>query len=73
MSKSSSISNISVWHTKTVPFQTIQCSINTQFNSIWPIDRPVPSASALGEGGTGSNGIERFSALPKVPGLEAHY
>ncbi len=42
--KKSSLSNDSVWHTKTVPFQTIHFSISTQFkcqkspissNSVW--------------------------------------
>ena len=43
---------------KTVPFQTIQFSISTQFNSIWPIDRTLSGATIPGQSGSGRKGNE---------------
>ena len=43
---------------KTVLFQTIQFSINTEFSSIWPIDRTLSGATIPGQSGPGSNGNE---------------
>ena len=40
---------------KTVLFHTIQFSISPQFSSIWPINRTLSGATALGHGRPGSN------------------
>ena len=40
---------------KTVLFQTIQFSINTQFSSIWPIDRTLSGATTPDQSGSGSD------------------
>ena len=34
-------------HVKTVLFQTIQFCINTEFSSIWPIDKTLSGATTL--------------------------
>ena len=44
---------------KTVLFRTIQFSINTQFSSIWPMDRTLSGATTPGQSGPGSNDNER--------------
>ena len=36
---------------KTVPFQTIQFSISTQFSSIWLIDKTLSDATTPGQRG----------------------
>ena len=41
-----------------VLIQTILFSINTQFSSIWAIDRTLSGAITLGQSGPGSNGNE---------------
>ena len=41
---------------KTIIFQTIKFSINTQFTLIWPIDRALSGATTLGQCGPGSDG-----------------
>ena len=53
--KSSSVSNNSVWHAKTILFQTIWFSISTQFISIWPIDRALSGSITPSHGGPGSD------------------
>ena len=50
---------------KTVPFQTIQFCISTQFNSIWPIDRTLSGATTLGLNGPGSDGNEGLLCIPQ--------
>ena len=41
---------------KKVLFQTIQFSISSQFNSIWPINRTLSGATTQAQSGPGSNG-----------------
>ena len=55
---------------KTVPFQTIHFSINTQFSFIWPIDRSLSGATTPGQSGPGNNGNE--TGIPHFPNLQ-HY
>ena len=43
---------------KTVPFQTIQFSISTQFSSIWPTDRTLSGATTPDQSEPGSDGNE---------------
>ena len=50
---------------KTVPFQTIQFSINTQFSSIWPLDSALSGATIPGQSGPGSDGNEGVLRIPK--------
>ena len=50
---------------KTVLFQAIQFSINTQFSSIGPIDRTLSSATFLGPSEPGSNGNKRVHCIPQ--------
>ena len=57
-----SVSTVSM--SKTVPFQIIQFSISTQFSSIWPIDRTLSTATILGQGGPGSDGIKGVLRIP---------
>ena len=63
--KNSSISNNSVKHAKTVPFQTIQFSISTQFTSIQPIDRILSGAPTPGQSGLGSDGNDEVLHIPQ--------
>ena len=64
-----------VSQSKTVPFQTIQISISTQFSSIWPIDRTISDATPQGQSGSGIDGMNEYSASPpKAPELlEPHH
>ena len=48
-----------------VLFQTIQFSISTQFNSIWPIDRILSGATTPGQNGPGSDGNEGVFCIPQ--------
>ena len=50
---------------KTVPFQTIQFSISTQFSFIWPIDRTLLGATTPGQSGLGSNGNKEVFCIPQ--------
>ena len=50
---------------KTVPFQTIQFIISTQFSSIWPKDVTVSGATTPGQNGAGSNGNEGVFHIPQ--------
>ena len=43
---------------KTIPFQTIQFNINSQFISIWPKDRALLGTTTPGQSGLGSDGNE---------------
>ena len=43
---------------KTVPFQTIQFSISTQFSFIWPIERTLLGGTTQGQSEPGSDGNE---------------
>ena len=43
---------------KTVLFQAIQFSINTQFSSIWPIDITLSGGTTPGKSGPGIDGNE---------------
>ena len=72
----SSISNSSIKHKsfvctystcQTVLFQGIQFNISTQFSSIWPIDRTLSGATALGqsEPERDSNGNEGVLHIPE--------
>ena len=76
---------VQILNVKTVPFQTIHSSINTQFK--WkiktanlnyglvlfnPLTGPLSSATTPGQSGPGSDGNKE--ALPKAPGLlETHH
>ena len=50
---------------KTVLFPTIQFSINTQFGSIWLIDRTLSGATTSGQSAPGSDGNEGVLRLPQ--------
>ena len=50
---------------KTVLFQTIQFSINTQFSSIWPIDRTLSSTTNPGQSEPGSDGNKEVLHIPQ--------
>ena len=50
---------------KTVLFQTIQFSINTQFSSIWPIDRTLLGATTPGQSEPESYGKEGVLCIPQ--------
>ena len=50
---------------KTFLFQTIQFSTNTQFSSIWVIDRTLSGTTTQGQSGPGSNGNKRVLCIPK--------
>ena len=50
---------------KTVPFQTVQFSISTQFSSIWPIDRTLSGGATPGQSGPESNGNEGVYYIPQ--------
>ena len=50
---------------KTVIFQTIRFSINTQFSSIWFIDRTLSSATTPNQSGPGSDGNEGVLRIPQ--------
>ena len=52
---------------KTVLFQNIQFGINTQFSSIWPIDKTLSGATNPGQSGSGSDFNEGVLAFPKAP------
>ena len=55
---------------KTGPFQAIQfsirtqLSINTNFSSIWPIDRTLSSATTPGQSGPGSDSTKGVLRIP---------
>ena len=56
---------------KTVLFQTVQFSINTQFSSIWPIDRTLSGVTTLGQSRPGSNcneGVLHISQSSSITG-----
>ena len=40
-----------------------------QFSSIYPIDRVLSGATALGQGGSGSNGNEGVLRIPQSPSI----
>ena len=50
---------------KTVPFQTIQFSVITQFSSVWPIDRTLLGATTPGQSRPESNGNEGVFRIPQ--------
>ncbi len=50
---------------KTVPFQTIQLTISTQFSSIRPIDSTLSGATTPGQSGPGSDGNEGVLCIPQ--------
>ena len=50
---------------KTVPFQTIQFCISTQFSSIWSIDRTLSGATTLSQSWPGSDGNEGVLCIPQ--------
>ena len=57
---------------KTVLFQTIQFSINTQFSSVWPIDSTLSGTSTLGLRRPGSDVSKGVLCIPqssKITGL----
>ena len=57
---------------KTILFQAIQFSINTQFSSIWPIDRTPSGATTLGQRGPGSEGnkgVLRIAQSSSITGI----
>ena len=55
---------------KTVPFETIQFSISTQFISIWPMDRASSGAATSGQNNLGVMVMKGYSAFPKAPALQ---
>ena len=51
--------------------QAIQFSLNTQFRSIWPIDRTLSGATTTGQSGPGSDrieGVHRISQSSSITG-----
>ena len=59
---------------KTYLFQAIQFSIDTQFSSIWPIDRILSGVTTPGQSGLGRMPIKGYSVFPKDPALlEPHH
>ena len=50
-------------------FQAIQFSINTQFNSIWPIDWAVNNATSRGRSGPASDGNEGMLRIHQSPSI----
>ena len=67
----STISNNSVYNTKTVLFQTIQFSISTQFFSIWAMDRTLSGATTPNQSGPesdGNKGVLRISQSSSITG-----
>ena len=58
---------------KTVQFQTIQFIINTQFSSIWPIDRTLSSITTFNQRGPGSDGSEGVLRIPQIPSITGIY
>ena len=52
---------------KTVLFQTIQLRINSQFSSIWPIDKTLSNATTPEQSGSGSDGNEGVLCIPQAP------
>ena len=62
------IANFTYLHSlnvKTVPSQTIQFSISTQFSSIWPTARTLSGTTILGQSGPGSDGNEGVLRIPQ--------
>ena len=49
---------------KTDLFKTIQFSISTLFNSIWPINMTLSGATTPGQSWPGSNGNEGVLCIP---------
>ena len=49
---------------KTVPIQSIQFCISTQFSSIWTIDRTLSGATTPSQSGPGSDGNEGVVFIP---------
>ena len=49
---------------ETVLIQTIQFSINTQFSSIWPINKALPGATVPDQRGPESDGNEGVLHIP---------
>ena len=49
----------------TVLYQTIQFNINTQFNSIWSIDRTLSGSTSHGQSGRGSDGNKGVLCIPQ--------
>ena len=59
---------------KTVLFQTIQLSISTLFNSIWPIDRTLSGATTSCQNepeSDGNKGVLRILQSPKITGASS--
>ena len=54
---------------KTVPFQAIPFSINTQFTSIWPIDRVLSGATTLEQVDLWAITMVGYSTFLKAPAL----
>ena len=54
----------SILYIKTVPFQTIQFSISTQFSSIWPIGRTLSGSTTPGQSEPDSDGSEGVLCIP---------
>ena len=50
---------------RTVLFQAIQFNINTQYSSIWPIDRTLSGATTSGQSGLGSDGNKGVLRIPQ--------
>ena len=70
--KQFSIVSVRSLNVKTVLFQTIQFSINTQFSSIWPIDRPLSDATIPGlsiPGSDGNKGVLRIPQSSSITGI----
>ena len=63
--KQFSLAEVHSFNVKIVLFQTIQFSINTQFSSIWPIDRTLSSATTPGQSGRGSDSNEGVFCIPR--------
>ena len=54
---------------ETALFLIIRFSINTQFSSIWPIDRTLSGATTPGQSGPGSDGFDRILHIPQSASL----
>ena len=54
---------------QTVLFQIIQFDINTQFSSIWPIDRTLSGATIPSQCGPGSDDNEGVLHIPQISSI----
>ena len=54
-----------VWMSKIVLFQTIQFRINTEFSSIWPIDRTLSGVTTPSQSRFGSDGNKGVLCVPQ--------